>query len=161
MKNNFAVVLALAAILIYPAMAQQQIQIKAPEANPVENVSSVFKIPFKILFRLIYSIGELPIWIIRGFLSVWSSWGFPPISDLLASISTSAPAVFRDSMFILLFFCMIEFVVLLLVPIVGWLFIPVAWGFTGIGTLLYAIADFISLAARSSQKRGGMAGWIG
>jgi len=111
-----------------------------------------------------FALGSVPLFIIRGFLRVWHSWGFPPMQQILAGFSLAAPTVFRDSMFILLFFGLVEFVILLPIPVLGWAFIPLAWGLTGVGVLLFAVADFISkinsiTINAEKQKTGGGAGW--
>lgn len=148
-------------VLVVPAEAQQ-IKIEAPQANPLANISGVCKIPFRILFELIYSIGELPIWVVRGFSQVWAEWGFPPAVIILSHLSQSAPQVFMDSIFILGFFALIELVILpFILPLVGICCVPPAWGVTGVFVLLFSIADFVSKTAQLSKKSMGGAGWIG
>ena len=156
--------IAIAAIILMVPIATAQIvpTISPDEMKPTDPLVNLFKIPINILFSVVFALGSLPLYIIRGFLSVWNSWGFPPIQQILAGFSLVAPAVFRDSLFILAFFALIELVILGLIPILGWALIPVAWGITGIGVLLFAIADFISKinagTIKNESQRGG-AGW--
>jgi len=164
-----AITIALAAIvLILPTATAQIAPIipnnMIPEISPTTPIVDLFRIPLNIFFSVLFALGSVPLFIIRGFLRVWHSWGFPPMQQILASFSFVAPAVFKDSMFILLFFCMIEFVILLLIPILGWLLIPIVWGLTGVLVLLFAIADFISkinsiTTNTEKQKTGGSTGW--
>ena len=162
--------IALAAVFLTLPIATAQIapiipNNVIPEISPTTPIVDLFKIPLNILFSVCFALGSVPLYIIRGFLSVWHSWGFPPIQQILTGLSFVAPAVFKDSMFILLFFCMIEFVILLLIPILGWVLIPIVWGITGVGVLLFAIADFISkinsvtTIKQGKEKTGGSAGW--
>ena len=161
-----AITIALAAVFLTLPIATAQIVPVKPIADlkPTDPFVNLFKIPLNILFSVCFALGSVPLYIIRGFLSVWHSWGFPPMQQILAGLSLAAPAVFRDSIFILLFFCMIEFVILLLIPVLGWVLIPIVWGLTGVGVLLFAIADFISkinsiTTNTEKQKTGGAAGW--
>lgn len=129
-------------------------------AEPFANISSALKIPFRFCFYLIFIIGEFPVWIVRGFSLIWRSWGCPPFSAIMSSFTTVVPAVFRDSVITLLFFWLIEAVLLpVVLPLLGLCCVPPAWIITSIGVILFAIADFISKVgeATTPNQRGG--GW--
>ena len=158
--------IAITAIILGTSVAAAQVNpipvISPADMKPTTTIANLFRIPINILFSVVFALGSVPLYIVRGFLSVWNSWGFPPIQQILAGFSFVAPAVFRDSLFILAFFAMVEFVILLLIPILGWILIPVAWGITGIGVLLFAIADFVSkinAMAVKEKSSGGGSGW--
>jgi len=168
MYSRTIITIVITAIFLTPPIAAAQIapiipNNMIPEISPTTPIVNLFRIPLNIFFSVLFALGSVPLYIIRGFLRVWNSWGFPPMQQILAGFSFVAPTVFRDSMFILLFFCMIEFVILLLIPILGWLLIPIVWGVTGVGVLLFAIADFISkinsITNTEKEKTGGAAGW--
>ena len=163
-----AITIALATIFLTLPLATAQIVPIKPsgEIKPTDPFVNLFKIPVNSFFSVIFALGSVPLYIIRGFLRVWSSWGFPSIQEILSSFSLVAPAVFRDAMPILLFFGIVEFVILFVfpVPVLGLAFIPLAWGLTGTGVLLFAIADFISkinsiTVNTEKEKTGGAAGW--
>ncbi len=163
MMKNISIGLALLLLISSSsAFAQPDTsQLVPPEPT---GLSAGLKAPFEICFRLIYSVGFIPLYIVRGFGDVWAGWGCPPISLILASMSFLAPAVFKDSIIIFLFLALIEMVVLpVIIPLLGAVCILPAWGITGVGTLLFAIADFISkinaMTAETSGSRGN-AGWL-
>lgn len=145
------------------AFAQPDTSKLVPGPEPT-GLSAGLKAPFEICFRLIYSVGAIPLYIVRGFGDVWASWGCPPISLILASMSFLAPDVFRDSIIVFAFLALVEMVALpIVIPLLGVFCILPAWGITGIGTLLFAIADFISkINAMTAKNEGsrGKAGWL-
>ena len=154
-----------AIFLTLPITTAQIVPVKPiADLKPTDPFVNLFKIPLNIFFSVCFALGSVPLFIIRGFLRVWHSWGFPPMQQILAGFSLAAPTVFRDSMFILLFFGLVEFVILLPIPVLGWALIPLAWGLTGVGVLLFAITDFISkinsiTTNTEKQKTGGATGW--
>ncbi len=131
-------------------------------ADPFANLSGALKIPVQFFLYLIYIVGEFPVWIVRGFSTIWQSWGFPPFSAIFSSFSVVAPAVFRDALIIFLFFMFLEGVLLpVVLPLIGLIFVPLAWIVTALFVCVFAVADFMAkvgdVTSKSSKARGG--GW--
>ncbi len=165
MQKYLSILLSVALIIgicrAIPAKAQDNLEAQIM-AEPFANLSSALKIPVQFFFYMIYIIGEFPVWILRGFSALWQSWGFPPFSAIIFSFSVVAPAVFRDSLLILLFFAFLEGILLpVVIPLLGLLLIFPAWVITALVVCIFAVVDFVAkvgdITSESSKARGG--GW--
>ena len=89
----------------------------------------------------------------------------PSFTEILGGITTVAPEVFKDSLFLLAFPLIAETVILGLIPVLGWILLPFVWGITTFAVLIFAIADFFSKVSHLTEtpalpeKEGGNGGW--
>ena len=143
---------------------------KAQELPPLmrplstkEQLQNFISKPFQAFFYILYVVGTFPLFIIRGFLTVWGSWGMPPFTDILAGITLFAPDVFKDSLFLLVLPVIIEAIFLFWCPPL----LIVVWILTAIAVLLFAVIDFFSKISQLSTgetstlpiREAGKGGW--
>ena len=132
--------------------------------TPKEQILHLAIIPFRVFFYILYVAGTFPIFVVSGFTAVWNSWGMPSFTEILGGITTVAPEVFKDSLFLLAFPIIAETVILGLIPILGWMLLPPVWAITTSAVLIFAIVDFFSKVSHltetpSAPEREGNSGW--